>query len=176
MIPPYTIFLIIGHWCILFAVVVFANGAIQKILGTVPPPGKTSNGGMLTLTSMFAAAVITWLVYRSRPKVFKDDQYSDKYLFRRELIADALLVVSISIFSFGIWEKGILTLLANRQINQFSDVGFLFIFLALGYMLCYLPLRYFFLVEDHHQVGTWKRMLLIFGFLLVRAIFQLLNL
>jgi hypothetical protein len=45
----------------------------------------------------------------------------------------------------------------------------LFIFLSFAFMLFYLPLRYLYLIEDDSN-KAWRRLLLIFMFILIRAL------
>ena len=101
--------------------------------------------------------------------------FSAKYLFRRELVADIFLLAAVSILSFVFWEKGIISLLSHRKTASVGDVWFLFVFLAIAYIIFYLPLRYLFLVEDHFSRKTWRRMLLIFAFLLIKSLFEMLK-
>jgi hypothetical protein len=119
---------------------------------------------------MIVAGFITWIVFRHKKKIKPNERHTPEFLFRRELIADILLVSGVSIFSFIFWEKGILPMLASRPASAVSDIWFLFIILGITFVLFYLPLRYLFLVEDHSNRQTWKRMLLIFSLLLIRSL------
>jgi len=172
---PYTLFFIIGHWIILFVVTIFSISAIRKITGIPLANPQKGEDGWVMLLEMAIASVATWLVFRSQPKFKKGVVLSSTYIFRRELIGDICLVIGVSIFTFAFWEKGVIALLASRPTNSISDIWFLFLFLAIAYMLCYLPLRYLFLVEDHFSSRTWKRMLLILGILLLRSLFVMLK-
>ena len=101
--------------------------------------------------------------------------YSDTYLFYWELVADCLLICGIGIFSFIFWDKTIMALLARGAVHSVGDVFFRFFFLLVAFVLFYMPLRYLFLIEDHTTNQTWKRLLFIFGFLLVRYLLALLS-
>jgi len=171
---PLTIFLGIGHWCLLLVAVLFSISTIRRIAGIKINPTEGSNGYDI-LISIALSVFITWLVFRTKVKPRKIFVLSEKYLFRREMVADIFLIIAVSIFSFTFWEKGIMALLANRPTASFTDIWYLFIFLVIAYMLCYLPMRYLFLVEDHFSNKTWKRMLLIFALLLLRSLLEMIN-
>ena len=175
-VVPYTLFLIAGHWVLMLTAITLALPTIRKILGMpIAKPEEAANGWAV-FTGIAGATIITWLVFRTKRTLKMYKVYSPGYIFRRELAGDICLVISVSIFSFAFWEKGIIAMLSSKPTVSISDVWFLFIFLAIAYMLCYLPLRYLFLVEDHFSSKTWKRMLIIFGILLLKALFQMLNL
>ena len=173
---PYTLFLIIGHWVLMLAAITLALPTIRKILGMPIAKPEEAASGWAVFTGIAGATFITWLVFRGKPRIKTTENYSRKYLFRRELTGDICLVIGVSIFSFAFWEKGIMAMLSSKPTVSISDIWFLFLFLAIAYMLCYLPLRYLFLVEDHFSSKTWRRMLIIFGILLLKALFQMLNL
>lgn len=172
---PLTLFLVIGHWIIFLVVFIFAETAIRKILGIPPENVKDAAKGTFMFSSMIVATFITYLVFRSPAKMKKRVGLSAQYLFRRELIADIFLLTAVSILSFVFWEKGIIKLLTYKPTASVGDVWFLFIFLAIAYILFYLPLRYLFLVEDHFSRKTWRRMLLIFAFLLIKSLLEMLK-
>lgn len=172
---PLSFFLVIGHWCIMYVVSTLAWPAFRKITGMTAVKAGDSVDGWEAFTTIVAASFITWLVYRPKTKIKTRKLYSPGYMFRRELIGDVLLLLAVGLFSFAFWEKGILAMLSGKSIVVLADIWFLFIFLAISYMLCYLPLRYLFLVEDYNRKGTWRRMLLIFAFLLLKALFDMLN-
>ena len=172
---PYTLFLIVGHFVLMIIVIIFSMRAAENIIGIKPGTRKEASGGWIVFISMIGAFIFTWLVFRNKSKLKTRKVFSPAMLFRRELAGDICLVTAVSMFSFVFWEKGVIAMLSSRHNTSLSDIWFLFVFLALGYMLCYLPLRYLFLVEDHFSNKTWKRMLLIFGLLLLKALFEMLN-
>jgi hypothetical protein len=172
---PYMLFLMIGHWIILFTAIIFSGGAIRKIFNLPLPHGNDSSTPFLIVGNIILAGLITWLVFRTKRKKHFKKTYSPQYLFRRELIADIILVAGVSILSFIFWEKGIMTLLANARTNSIGDLWFLFIMLGICFMLFYLPLRYLFFIEDHSNSQTWKRLLLIFSLILLKSLFEMLR-
>ncbi len=172
---PFILFLIIGHWCLMLVIVLFSISTIRRLAGIKNIATDNGSNGYDILISIVVSAFITWLIFRSKPGLKKKIGVSAGYLVRRELVADICLVIAVSIFSFAFWEKGIMAMLANRPTTSFTDIWFLFIFLAIAYMLCYLPMRYLFLVEDHFSSKTWKRMLLIFGLLLLKSLLEMIN-
>ena len=167
---PYKFFLFIGHWMVMYAVILISLRAVTKLfrIGTIKNTDAAFGGIIL-------AVFITWLVMHNHKQVKKQNRYSENYLFWRELVADIFLLAAVSFLNFAFWEKGILTLLANRPSAGIIDIWFLFIFLSIAYILYYLPLRYLFLVEDHSSRQTWQRMLFFFGLLLVRSLFVMLE-
>lgn len=167
---PYKLFLFIGHWMILFAVILLSQPAVSKLFRA-----GTFNSTDSTFVSLILSVFITWLVFDNKKQVKKQQRFSENYLFRRELIADIFLLVAVSFFTFAFWEKGILSLLENRPSAGIADIWFLFVFLSIAYMLYYLPLRYLFLVEDHTSRQTWQRMLFFFGLLLIRSLLVMLD-
>ena len=172
---PYVLFLIIGHLLILLTVTIFAESAVRKILDLPSVSEKNIDAGSFIFGNILTASFITWLVFRTGSKIKSVVRLSEKYLFRRELIADILLIAGVAILSFAFWEKGIIALIANKPATTIGDVWFLFIFLAIAYMLFYLPLRYLFLIEDHFSRNTWKRMLFIFALLLLKSLFEMIR-
>lgn len=172
---PFTIFLIIGHWCLMLAIVLFSISTIRRLAGIKIIVTEDGSNGYDILIAIVAAAFITWLIFRGKTNLKSRMGVSASYLVRRELVADICLVIAVSIFSFAFWEKGIMVLLANRPTVSFTDIWYLFLFLVIAYMLCYLPMRYLFLVEDHFSIRTWKRMLLIFALLLLRSLLEMIN-
>jgi hypothetical protein len=125
----------------------------------------------MAFAGMIFAALVTWLVYHHQKDWPRKNRHTAGYLFWRELIADVLLLISVSVFTFIFWEKGIMTLLTARPAASFTDIGFLFLLFSISYILFYLPLRYLFLLEDHTSRQTWQRMLIIFGLLVIRSLF-----
>lgn len=172
---PFILFVcfICIHYVLILAAVIFSMPAARIILSLPPAATKTITGTAVVITGFLVPTFITWLVFRNEKSKYK--KYSSDYLFWRELAGDICLVFGVSIFSFIIWDKAILAGLFNVPVTSLKDVWSLFILLALSYILFYLPLRYLFLVEDHFS-RTWKRMLLIFGLLLLKALFEILNL
>ncbi|MBC7872985.1 MAG: hypothetical protein H7Y01_03255 [Ferruginibacter sp.] len=169
----YTLFLVAGHWCIFLMVLFFCAPVISKLFGFRAYMEKNQTSGTVIFITMILATVITWLVYRSKVPGKAVAARSKDYLFRRELVADFLLIVGVSILSFVLWEKGVIALLSNKPLTSFGEVWFVFVFLSAAYVLCYLPLRYLFLIEDHGSRRTWRRMLLIFAFLLLKSVFEI---
>jgi hypothetical protein len=172
---PLLLFLLIGHWLIFFIVLIFSETAFRKITGLPFNNKKDSLGGFGLFLDIIGALFITWLVFRSKKKINKTIRYSPGFLFRRELIADILLLIAVSIFSFAFWEKGIIALLTYRPATTPGDIWYLFVSLSICYVFFYLPLRYLFLIEDHFSRQTWRRLLLIFGLLLLRTLFELIK-
>lgn len=170
---PWVIFLLAGHFVLCLFLIIFAESAFRKIFHLHPVNENSSTNGWFIIVTMFLSTYITWLVYRTK-KLKKNRKIpSSEFLFRRELVADILLTASVSVLTFVTWEKGIMGLLNGRSIHSFSDVWFLFVFFAIAYIICYLPLRYLYLIEDHTSRQTWRRMLLIFAFLLLRSFFEI---
>jgi len=172
---PYAIFLMIGHWCIFLVVVLFSIAAAGKIAGMLLVNEATTTNMGVVFSSILISAFVTWLVFRDKSPAKTSARFSAQYLFRRELFADIFLITGVSILSFVFWEKGIIAMLSSRPAATISEIWFLFVFLAVTYMFCYLPLRYLFLLEDHFRSRTWKRMLFIFAMLLIRSILEMIN-
>jgi hypothetical protein len=173
-IMGYVIFLVTGHWCIILFVTILAARAIFQLLGFKNLSENNSAGSVFVFIAMILSSVVTWMVYRNKtlPRSYKPKP--DYYLFRRELVADIFMVLSVSVLTFAIWEKGIMAMLSNKTVGSLSEVWFLFIILSITYLLLYLPLRYLYLVEDRGG-GRWKRMMLIFAFLLLRSLFEIIR-
>ena len=172
---PYKTFLAIGHWIIIYIAILFTKRAITQITGlnvSSTPPGKWD---YFMLVDFVLTTYITYMVFHIRKGKAPARKYTEKYLFRRELVADIFLCISVSILTFIFWEKGIMSLFTYRQPREITDILFMFLLLAICFILFYLPLRYLFLVEDHSSRQTWQRFLLIFGFLMIRSLFILLN-
>ncbi len=169
---PLAIFMIIGHWCIFFALIFMAQPALSSLFGITSWMQASSQSGWYIMIVMFLAVYITWIVYRSKKYRSLASQPEHK-LFRQELVADILLTASVSVMTFVLWEKGILAMLSRKAVTSMSDVWFLFAILSVGFILCYLPLRYLYLIEDHSSRQTWRRLLLIFAFLLLRSFFEI---
>ncbi len=172
---PILIFLVIGHFCIFYMVIFFSISAIKKIFTAGSAIVKSTAGNPDILIAILAAIFITWLVFRPKREISRKVIYSGKNLFIMELVADILLVIAVSILSFAFWEKGVVALLTRKTVSNIGDIWFLFVFLSITYILFYLPLRYLFLIDDHNHSGTWKRLLLIFGLLLLKSLFEILK-
>lgn len=172
---PLFVFLLAGHFCIFSGVIFFSESAVKKMFITVPSLVKSTSGNPNILVTILAATFITWLVFRPRREIRKKVTFSSKNLFIMELVADIFLLVAVSILSFAFWEKGVFALLTRKPVSNIGDVWFMFVFLSITYILFYLPLRYLFLIEDYHHGGTWKRLLLIFGLLLLKSLLEILK-
>lgn len=171
---PALLFIILGHWLIFMMVEQFAEPAIRTIFD-LPPVNPKRTEGEVVLVSGLVATFVTWLVFRSARKSITKKKLSSTYLFRREVIADILLVGSISILSFLFWEKGVMAFLSSKPTVTINDIWLSFGMLCIAYVLFYLPLRYLFLIEDYSSRQTWIRLSLIFGLLMVKVLFELLN-
>jgi len=169
---PYRFFLIIGHWVIMFAVVIFAEQAFRRVTG-LPGLRPGDGSGFGTVIGIFLAAFITWLAFRPGGKSKKI--FSEKYLFRRELVADVFLISGVAMLSFVFWEKSIFAVFMNMPMGSVGDVCMRFILLSLAYVMFYLPLRYLYLIEDHFSRQAWRRLMLIFILILLRGLFAALN-
>ncbi|MFZ1453891.1 MAG: hypothetical protein WAT20_14390 [Ferruginibacter sp.] len=165
----YMLFLIIGHWLIMLAVVMIAESAFRNIIGLPQLPTDNPTSGCQVFTSIVLSILITWLAFRPGGKSRKP--VTEKYLFKRELAGDILLISAVSLLSFVFWEKSILAAMAHMRMDSIGDILMLFIFLGFAYMLFYLPLRYLYLIEDHSS-KAWRRLLLIFMLILVRALIE----
>jgi hypothetical protein len=172
---PYAIFLIAGHWVIFLMVSMFSETAFFKILGMRSEIDRNPVSAGSVFIPMFIAGFVTWLVFRSKKLPAKFRSKTGNYYFVRELIADVLLIIAVSILSFVIWEKGIMAILSRNAVGSFSEVWFLFLMLSMCYLLIYLPLRYLYFIDDLSSRQTWRRMLLIFAFLLLRSVFEILR-
>ncbi len=170
-IMPLFVFLLSGHFFIFSVVIYFSASVVKKMITSTII--KTTSENPDILVTILAAIFITWLVFRPKRVIRKKVTISAKNLFIMELVADIFLVVSVSIFSFAFWEKGVVAMLTRKAVSSISDVWFLFVLLSITYILFYLPLRYLFLIEDHNHRGTWKRLLLIFGLLLLKSLFEI---
>lgn len=120
------------------------------------------------------ACFVTWLVYRTKSKRKSLKKYSAPFLFLMELIADIFLIAGVSIFSFVFWEKGVMGMLSKTSTQTISDIWFLFVFLSVLFLFFYLPLRYLFFIENREGGGNRRRLFLIFGFILLKALFEML--
>ncbi len=164
---PYLIFLIIGHWVIMLAVVVIAEAAFLEIIQLPKVPVDAPVSGWRVFISIVVSILITWLAFRPGGK--NKNPVSEANLQRREFIGDIILITAVSVFSFVFWEKSLVGAMGQMQHDSFGDMLQLFIFLSFAYMLFYLPLRYLYLIEEHSR-KAWKRLLLIFMLILVRGL------
>lgn len=173
---PYLIFLLSGHFVIIIVLGFFAEPVFRKIF-LIPPagPGPDQQAGKLALIYTVISVAVTWIVFSTKKKRKFKRKYDDSYLYWREIIADFLLAGGVGILSFVFWEKAIIGLAGSGPLGTISDIWYLFVLLAFCFMFFYLPLRYLFLIEDHTSNQTWKRFLLIFGFVLLRSLFYMLR-
>ncbi len=166
----YLIFLIIGHWIIMLAVVLIAEGALRYLLGLPELSGNYPVSGFRVFISIFLAAFLTWFAFRSGTK--RKKPLTEKYLYQRELAGDIVLITAVSLFSFVFWEKSLVGALSQMRMDSIGNILLLFIFLSFAYMLFYLPLRYLYLIEDRLNNQAWKRLLVIFLLILVRGLLE----
>lgn len=172
---PYVIFLFVGHWFILLFVILFSEAAFRHIFNLPPMTKENSASWQLVLTSTTTAAFVTWLVYRNKSNSKSREKYSDSNLFYRELVADIFLIAGVSIVSFVFWEKGVIAMLARASTRSIGDIWFLFVFLSITFLFCYLPLRYLYFIEDRQGGRNRRRLFYIFAFMLLRALFEMLS-
>ena len=130
----------------------------------------------INLLGMVIASVVTWMVYRTKSKRSNKKKYSEGFLFGQEMIADILLIAGVSIFSFIFWEKGVMAMLGRSATKTMADIWFLFVFLAILFLFFYLPLRYLFFIEDRERGRNRRRLFLLFAFILLKALFEMLGL
>jgi len=169
---PFLLFLLIGHWVIFVMVFIFAEQAFKDIIGLKPlPDGATS--GYSVFAWILGAGFITWLAFRPGRKNPKP--LNETHLLARELIADVLLISAVAMLSYVFWEKSLLEMMARMPVNGLGDLLILFVFLAICFVLFYLPLRYQYLIEDHFSRQAWKRLMLIFILILLRGAFEALR-
>ncbi len=172
---PYLIFLIAGHWFIIMLLVILSESAIRHLFHLPPLTDKNSGSGEIIVASIVTATIVTWLVYRTKSDRKKKRNYSPDFLFWMEMVADILLIAGVSIFSFVFWEKGALAMVGKASTQTMSDIWFLFVFLAILFVFFYLPLRYLFFIEDREGGRNRRRLLLIFTFVLVKALLDILG-
>jgi hypothetical protein len=166
---PYTIFLVIGHWLIIYVWVLFTESAIRRLLQLPKLNTTNSSNWQILLAATIVASFVTWLVYRNKSVRRKRKEYSASFLSRMELVADILLVTAVGFFSFVFWEKGVMTMLGKASTRTLSDVWFLFVFLSVLFLFFYLPLRYLFFMENREGSGNRERLVIIFAFMLIKA-------
>ena len=170
---PYYIFLVIGHWLVILIALLFSESAFRKLFHLKQASRTTE--GWTTFIFIILSTFITWLVFHHRKRIKEAEYYKNDYLYWRETIGDALLLLSVSVLTFVFWERGVMAGLSRGSISGFQDIAFKFLFLGLGYMFVYLPLRYLFLVEDHSSKATWRRLMFIFALVLLRSLFEMLG-
>lgn len=172
----FLLFLVLGHWIIMLVATGLTEPAVRKLLAMHPV--KSSNFSDSPAYGIFfiLSFLLTWIVYRNKKPLSKNRGYSPLRLARQEWVADLLLLVGVGCLSFVFWEKGIMGLMSQRGIKNISDIWYLFGFLCFEYLLFFLPLRYLFMVEDYRSGRAWRRLLIIFGLLLLRAFFEMLRL
>lgn len=173
---PYLIFLFAGHFIIIVILLIFAEPAVRRIF-SLPATGAAGDkqGGWLVVIDIAVSLVVSIIVFSTKKKRKFKRQYNPGYLYWRELVADVFLAGGVGIITFIFWEKAIIGIAGSRPLSSISDVWFLFLLLAFSYLFFYLPLRYLYLVEDHTSNQTWRRFLLIFGFVLLRSLFYMLG-
>lgn len=171
----YLLFLVLGHWIIMLVAAGLTEPAVRELLG-MKPSAKSNFADSPAYGIFFLLSfVFTWIVYRNKKRPLKKADYSPTRLHRQELVADLLLLIGVGCLSFVFWERGMIGLMSSREIKTITDIWYLFIFLSFGYVMLFLPLRYLFLVEDYRNGQTWRRLLLIFGLLLCRALLDMLR-
>jgi len=171
---PYVLFLIIGHWLIIFILVILAQPAINNWFHLGPITTTYLTSWPIVLLAITIACYVTWLVYRRKDNRKNRKRYSSQFLFWFELIADILLITGVSLISFVFWEKGVMSMLGRSSTKSIVDIWSLFVFFSILFILFYLPLRYLFFIEDNSG-SNFKRLLLIFGFILLRVLFELIE-
>lgn len=171
----YLLFLVLGHWIIMLVATGLTEPAVRELLGMKPSTKNNYTDSPAYGIFFLLSFVLTWVVFRNKTRPLKKAVYSPTRLYRQEVVADLLLMIGVGCLSFVFWERGIIELMASHNVKNISDVWFLFVFLCFAYVLLFLPLRYLFLVEDYRSGQTWRRLLLIFGLLLLRALFDMLR-
>ncbi len=170
----YVLFLVIGHWLIMLMVFILSETQLRNIFH-LPVAANNETSFQSIIIAISVSSFITWLVYRGKSKRKHSRIFSDDYLFRRELLADFFLIIGVAILSFVFWEKGAMAMLANAKTQTIGDIWFLFLFLSFLFLFFYLPLRYLFFMEGANKVSNRNRLFLIFGFMLLKALFEMLN-
>lgn len=170
--PALLLFLIMGHWITMLAVVVIAEQAFRQLVGLPAVPKDHPTSGWQVFINIVVSIAVTWFAFR--PARRSNKTLTEKYLIRRELIGDVVLISAVSMLSFVFWENSILSAMAHMRMDTLGNITVLFIFLCFVYMLFYLPLRYLYLIEDQPR-QAWRRLLLIFILILVRGLFEALR-
>jgi len=172
---PYILFLVVGHWFIMIFVFILSEQPLRSIFHLPPLTEKNEASWQLIILASIFSLFTTWLVYRTKSNRKSRKKFSATYLFKLELLADILLIAGVAILSFVLWEKGAMAMLARTSTQTIGDVGVLFVYLASLFLFFYLPLRYLFFIEDRENDKNRRRLFLIFGFMLLRALFEMLN-
>jgi hypothetical protein len=145
------------------------------LLQLPPLTEKNSASWQIITGALVTATFVTWLVYRTKSNRKKRKKYSEQFLFRQEMVADILLIAGVAIFSFVFWEKGVMAMLGKASMKTMGEIAFLFGFLSILFLFFYLPLRYLFFIEDRERGRNRRRLLLIFTFILIKAILEMLD-
>lgn len=172
---PYFLFLGVGHWFIMLFVFILSERPLRSIFRLPRLTEKNDGSWQLIIIAGIVSLFITWLVYRTKSHRKSRNKFSVGYLFRMELLADILLIAGVSILSFVFWEKGVMAMLSRASTKTIGDIWFLFVFLSILFLFFYLPLRYLFFIEDRENGRNRRRLFLIFGFMLLKALFEMLN-
>ncbi|MBL0271129.1 MAG: hypothetical protein IPP99_21230 [Chitinophagaceae bacterium] len=172
---PYVIFLVIGHWFIIFFMVIVSEPAFRSLIGMPAFKQGESASWQVIVSANFLSTFGTWLAYRNKLNRRFDKAPDPVRLYRQEMLADILLVAGVSIISFIFWEKGIMGMLDRVDKKSIGTIIFLFFFLAALFVFFYLPMRYLFFIEDREGGRNRKRLFLIFGFILLKALFEMLR-
>lgn len=173
---PDLFLLIVGHFIIILVLAFFAEPIIRKVFFLPPAPVQSDqNAGLIALIDTILSIGITWIVFSTKTKRKLKRNYDARYLYWREIVADIFLAGGVGIMTFIFWEKAIIGIMGSRPLSTLSDIWYLFVLLAVGFIFFYLPLRYLFLIEDHTNNQTWKRFFIIFGFVLIRSLFYMLR-
>jgi hypothetical protein len=165
----FLLFLIIGHWVIMLGVVIVSEPAFRQLTGLPPLTDDDQRSGYSVFTAIVLSIALTWLAFKPVKKFSKP--VSSNALERQELLGDILLIAGVSLLSFVVWEKSLVEAMTQMDADSFGQLFALFIFLALCYLLFYLPLRYLYLIEERSGRQAWKRLLLVFMIILLRGLF-----
>ncbi len=172
---PYILFLAVGHWFIMLFVFILSERSLRSIFHLPPLTAKNEGSWQIITLAIVMSFFITWLVYRTKSNPRSRIKFSTDYLFWMELLADILLIAGVSILSFVFWEKGAMAMLSMASTQTIGDIWFLLVFLSILFLFFYLPLRYLFFIEDREGGRNRRRLFLIFGFMLLKALFEMLN-
>lgn len=172
---PYVLFLVVGHWFIMLFVFILSEQSLRSILQLPPLTEKNEGSWQLITFAITFSIFITWLVYRTKSNRKSRKKFSTDYLFWMELVADIFLIAGVAILSFVFWERGVMAMLTKSKTQTIGDIWFLFVFLSILFLFFYLPLRYLFFMEDRKGGRNRRRLFLIFGFMLLKALFEMLN-
>lgn len=167
----YLLFLIIGHWIIMLSLIIFAEEAFRAVTGMQQINPADPVSGYTVFTSIVTSAFITWVVFKNGRK--KKTLYSRNVVYR-ELAGDLILLSAVTMITFIFWEKTILEAMGHMSMDGFGSIMLAFIFLSFAYILFYMPLRYLYLVEEYSTRQTFRRLLLIYLLILIRAFIEVL--